>query len=380
MDKQRLLSVKVILYIFLSACTSGKTERYATVAKSETLEDAVILLENEKTSLALNLYGGAFTDFHLKAKPINPLSWKLSEEQMPKNNREGAPFRGHFLCLGRWGSPSEGEIAAGVPHNGEQSNSFWTVKENNVPLQIHIFNEAPLDGLTVERKVSISVSETIFKVEEVFENTNSLGRVSNVVQHPTLGPPFLSKQTRIFSNAGKGFLQKFSYPEPEKMAFDWPRVKIEKHNIDVDFSKSDHEYNGVATHIFTIADTVGWIAAFSPEHQLMLAYVWDTGEYPWLNVWHHSDGEKVLAKGLEFGTTGIGRPYKDLLENDTRFFGRNSFEYIDAGEKISKTYYCLLVEVPKNLVGVNSLEIKESKLHINYQTELKTQEISLLLP
>ena len=373
----RLFIIGLILYAL--SCGIRNADNFASVVEAPN-EDAVVLLENGTSSLAINLFGGAFTDFHLKDEPINPLSWKVLPEQMPKNNQEGAPFRGHFLCLGRWGSPSEGEIAAGIPHNGEQSNTFWTLKENDNALSIKLFNEAPLDGLTVSRQVHLSSESPVFKVVENFKNVNALGRVSNVVQHPTLGPPFLSSSTRVFSNAGKGFLQKLSYPEPEKHAFDWPNIDVPEENIQVDFSRSDHGFNGVATHIFDAQDTTGWIAAFSPEHRLIMGYVWDTREYPWLNVWHHEVDGVVKAKGLEFGTAGIGRPYKDLVMQDTRFFGHNSFEYIDAGEEISKSYYCFLMKVPSPKAIVDEIAVDKGNLEVTLETDGETTTTSLVLP
>src|SRR3546814_11782552 len=75
-------------------------------------------------SVALN--GGAVRDFHLKnGTSLNPLSFVMEPEDMPLNNRNGAPYQGHFLCLGRWGEPSDGERKAGVPNHGQAANLLW---------------------------------------------------------------------------------------------------------------------------------------------------------------------------------------------------------------------------------------------------------------
>ncbi len=369
----------IIMAIFIVMCSYKKTDYFVALSDSNE-EDVVILLENEQTSLAINLFGGAFIDFHLKDKPINPLSWELGLAQMPKNNQKGAPFRGHFLCLGRWGSPTDGEIKAGIPHNGEQSNTFWTLEEKKTPLHIKLYNDAPLDGLAVSREVTLSSDASVFSVVETFQNINSIGRINNVVQHPTLGPPFLSKKTRVFSNAHKGFLQKFSYPEPEKYSFEWPMVNIPAENISTDFSKSDHGFNGVTTHTFKEQDTIGWIVVFSPENKLMFGYVWHTSEYPWLNVWHHEENGKVKAKGLEFGTTGIGRSYEDLVMNDTRFYGQTSYEFIDAGESVSKQYYCFLMPTNSNDVEVQNIVLTHEELQVELLEKGKSTVNILLIP
>ncbi|MBC8032935.1 MAG: hypothetical protein H7Y03_02235, partial [Chitinophagaceae bacterium] len=54
-------------------------------------------LTNKRVSLKINIAGGAYTHFGFITESINPLSWKLSQKDMPVNNRNGAPFQGHFL-------------------------------------------------------------------------------------------------------------------------------------------------------------------------------------------------------------------------------------------------------------------------------------------
>ena len=66
-------------------------------------------IENESASLSINLDGGAIIDFQLKTTGINPLSFLYPNDLMPSNNKNGAAYQGHFLCLGRWGEPSSGE-------------------------------------------------------------------------------------------------------------------------------------------------------------------------------------------------------------------------------------------------------------------------------
>src|ERR1700755_3260544 len=86
-------------------------------------------LENSLCSLTVDSFGGAITNFHLKdEQQINPLSFAFTQEQMPENNKNGAPYQGHFLCLGRWGLPSEGEIKTGVPNHGEAANIHWEIQ------------------------------------------------------------------------------------------------------------------------------------------------------------------------------------------------------------------------------------------------------------
>lgn len=308
----------------------------------------IIEVSNGELTLQIERHGGHFTRLGLSGHTRNPLSWALSSEQMPPNNRGGAPFKGHFLCLGRWGSPSDGEIKSGIPHNGEPSNTWWTVEELS-PASVSMRNDAPLDGLEVERKVELIEGASVFVVTEVYTNTFSLGRVSNVVQHVTIGPPFLSKRTLINCNAGQGFNQKFSFPNPHSHQYHWP-LAITDAEIGqrLDLRLSDTEHNLVSTHIFPPGERYGWITAYDPESGLLMGYFWQLSDYPWINLWKHFENGEPAATGLEFGTTGIGRPYRELLETETRFHGVNSWEYIDAGESVQKTFAGFLVYIGKS--------------------------------
>jgi hypothetical protein len=326
--------------------------------------DSLILLKNNQLQVTINQYGGHFTGLELQSNPINPLTWGLSEEQMPANNQKGAPFQGHFLCLGRWGGPSEGEIAAGIPHNGEQSNSLWRI-ESLEDIEVQMKNDAPLDGLSVWRTVRLLDQQPAFLVKEVFANTHSLGRVSNVVQHVTIGPPFLSSETLFNTNAKKGFNQKFSYPDPHAYAYEWPFAIIDTtDNQTNDLRNNQVPDNFVSTHLFDPTDKYGWVSAYDPKSGNLLAYVWKLSEYPWINIWSHFENGKAHAKGLEFGTTGIGRPYASLLETDTRFHGINSWEYLDAGEEKEKTYLGLMINLGKGQANP-SLSITDTEISLN---------------
>lgn len=325
--------------------------------------DTLVSLENDLVRITISQFGGAISGFTNKKKGINPISWTLKSEQMPVNNQAGAPFRGHFLCIGRWGSPTAGEIAMGIPHNGDHNNRFWRIEkqeENYLKMTV----QAPGDHFHIEREIILEENSPVFHVSEKVYNNSTVGRISNMVQHPTLGPPFLNSRTLINTNAGQGFLQKLSYPDPSKFSYRWPEGIADSTGTSLDLRKSDGSVNYVSTHIFDDSVKYGWITAYSPEHSLVYGFIWETAEYPWLNVWHFSQDGSPLAKGLEFGTAGIGRSYQDLLATDTRFRGHNSFEYHDAGELKKKNYICFLILVDQDFENVSQLSINSGKLRL----------------
>ena len=329
-----------------------------------TNEDSILFLQNENCHLEIDLYGGAFVDFHLKTSTnnVNPFNWKLSKEQMPANNKKGAVFQGHFLCLGRWGQPSAGEMEAGIPHNGEPANSWWSVN-NSSDKQLQMSNMAPLDGFSVKRTVSLHEVHPVFKVEEKVKNELSIGRIYNIVQHPTIAPPFLDTATAVYSNAGAGFFQVNALPNPNTLSYQWPMASNDSLSRSIDLQATVN-INYVTTHVFSESENYGWVTAYSPTHRLLLGYLWPLADYPWLNVWNHFEDNRPVAKGLEFGTTGIGSGYENLLATNTRFNGHNSFEYIDAGETKQKMFICFMIPVPENKVSIAEITMENGILKV----------------
>lgn len=147
-------------------------------------------LSNDKLRIEVNLNNSSIKSVVQKANPaLNPLSWKVTKQQMPVNNRAGEPFMGHFLCTNRWGSPSSSEMAVGIPHNGEVNTVRWEVVKSSSSA-VSSQNVSLNEHLKVTRQIKLEANAEKFTVTESFENTSALDRVWNVVQHPTIGPPF----------------------------------------------------------------------------------------------------------------------------------------------------------------------------------------------
>ena len=133
---------------------------------------SLINLESNNSILTIDPFGGAITVFRLRNIDTNPLSFAFSTAQMPVNNKNGAPFKGHFLCLGRWGEPSAGEISAGLPNHGQFANILWDIEDNNRKNTLRMKAIAPLEGLSVERKIVLDKDSPVFAVKEIIKNIN----------------------------------------------------------------------------------------------------------------------------------------------------------------------------------------------------------------
>lgn len=337
-----------------------------------------LVLEGKVIQLVVDLGGGSFTDFHLRSQGLSPLQWGVTD-------RSTAPRpMGHFLCLDRWGQPSEAEQKNGMPFHGEAANVAWQVVQNPRQREGNVEAEMvatlPLAGLKVKRRLALSASGTFFTVREEVTNTNKLGRLFNMVQHPTIGPPFLDEHTVVDANARRGFMQGSPLPNPEEPAVYWPEGRQDGQPVNLRYLTDNPNPNVVS---YTIDEEYGWVTACNRARGLLIGYLWKTSEYPWFNAWRHVEKGKPLARGLEFGTTGLHQPFPILVAKG-RIFERPLYAYLDAGETTVKTYACFLVEIPRDYKGVASLTYTGKSLTLHEreagpERDLK-MEVSNLFP
>lgn len=325
-----------------------------------------MMLHNGSASVTADLFGGAITRFRLDKIDMNPLSFSFSPEEMPENNQPGAPYRGHFLCLGRWGPPSEGERLAGMPDHGQFANMLWqgyTVRDQSV---IRMQADSSLEELSIRREIILDEREAVYGVKEVVKNEYGRGRLYNMVQHPTLAFPFLDGDTLVNCNASYGFDQ-FRSGHPERRALQWPAGTDGK-GRPVDLRRPDKKYNSVFSFIVDRGSEYGWITAFNPRRRLLLGYLWRRSDYPWIHLWQHWEEDRIKYRGIEFGTAGIHQPFKKILETGVQLFGEKTVEYIDAGESVGRNYLSFLLEMAGDGGGVEQVKIDPESGHILIKT------------
>jgi hypothetical protein len=319
-----------------------------------------VVLESPAAKLVIDLGGGSIVDFHLGTEGLNPLHWISPADK----NAELRPMA-HFLCLDRWGQPSEGELRNGMPFHGEAARVRW--REFDAPertdgrIVAAIGATLPMAGLEVRRTLRLSETAAVFSVSEAVSNRNKLGRIYNMVQHATIGPPFLDETTVIDSNAQRGFAQSNPMPNPEQPETRWPEARKQGQLVDLRHLTSDPDPDVVS---FVVDGEFGWVTATSASKELLLGYMWRTADYPWLDIWRHVADGKPLARGLEFGTTGLHQPFK-VLTTKPSIFGRPTFTYLDAGEISTRSYAAFLVKVPRDFRGAESVLYSGSELVIH---------------
>jgi hypothetical protein len=318
-----------------------------------------IVLDGKVAQLIINKGGGAIVDFHFKDQGLNPLTW------VEKADKPGIQRQGHFLCLDRWGAASAAEERNGMPFHGEASLVEWQVTRQPEGRQDMIITEMtsvlPLAGLEVKRQVRLSEKNAFVSVREEVTNTRKLGRIYNMVQHPTIAPPFLDENTIVDANGRKGLMADRPLPNLEEPAVYWPQALKDGQPVNLRFLTDDPAPNVVS---YTLDDEYGWYTACNPAKGLLIAYIWKASEYPWLIAWRHVENGRPAARGLEFGTNGVPHPDSVLVAKG-KIFDRQTFQHLDAGQTVVKSYAAFLLKIPKDYRGVADIDVSNGRLTLH---------------
>lgn len=345
-----------------------------------------ISLNNENVEFEMTLEGSAITKFKLLDQSVNPLDWKLPLHRLPSTNLGSFPFQGHFLSLGTWGMPSPGEQNAGLKFYGEVNTEVWKIekelRKSASSQTVTTSVKSPIERLDVIRIVSLKNKSSVIEVSEKITNNLPIGRPYNILQHATMGGTFINQKTILNTNAGKGFYQngdytRNTYANLEDTSYQWPNATVPDGFIDLRLSNQVQK-SFVSTHVFPKNETHGWATLVNKEAKLLIGYIWDRDNYPWLNIWHQYEEGMVKGRAIEFATCGIWQSFEYMMANDSRFFGQNSFEFIDAGETKLKSYKMFIMPIANEFTAVKHVEISESGIGITLNNSGVLSEVILM--
>jgi hypothetical protein len=332
-----------------------------------------LVMENSAARVVVDLSGGSIADFRFRGSELNPLQWAT-----PAPGKTDITGFGHFLCLDRWGPPSQAEGAKGMPYHGEAAHVKWAVARDVTNstgvIEAEMTALLPKAGLSVRRIIRMSSQAPLFTVREEVRNENALGRIYNAVQHPTIAPPFLDESTVVDCNGRKGFAQGGNLPNPEEPSFVWPQA-LNKEGAAIDLRRLTNDPNPNVVS-YTIEDEYGWITATTAAKGLLIGYLWKTSDYPWVSLWRDVRDGKPAARGLEFGTTGLHQPFSILVKKG-RIWDRPLFAYLDAGETAARSYTAFLCKIPHDFAGVESIKVVNSRFVLREKRATPPREVTI---
>jgi hypothetical protein len=340
-------------------------------------------LDNDVLKLVMLQGGGHIASLTHSVKPkVNPLwqpiwkpidPWKYKTAMAKKyESKQLSSVCGHNLCLGSFGNPSPEEKQAGMECHGETGVVRWKlISKKSVKDKVSLTCgcELPVAQMKFVRTISADRFSNMIHVREEVKSTAKRDLPFTMSQHVTLGPPFLKKGVTIFDMPAT---KCHTYPNDlggrprlkGNTAFIWPDgpgAKGEEVNMRMIAAKY-RSSSDFSAHLMDRKKKDGWFSALNPEMGVLVAYVWNREDYPWVGNWEENFGRKdkpwagkSLTRGMEFANTPFPMSLRDQVDMG-KFHGLPTFRWLPAKGKIVTEYDVVMAPVIGKVKGVADIQ------------------------
>jgi hypothetical protein len=360
--------------LFLVGCSNAPVEtppESAAETNSEYLGLPAILLENGILELKILPTGGPFVDFVLKADPdkLSPLWAPLRAAKEAGQEPEFGSSVGHFVCVDGFGGTSEEERAAGLQNHGEAHRLPWTTvsqDKSGATTTLVQSVDLPIVQETLKRTVRLVDGENVVYVNSELTSRLGFDRPINWAEHATIGSPFLEPGVTVVDmSANRALTRPYKDPgSPERRhritsgeEFVWPMAptveggKVDLRAAPVELGAGDH-----TGHLMTVGGDKAWVTAHNPAKRLLLGYIYNTAEFPWMQTWENYPKEGMLARGMEFGTQPFDLSRRTVV-SDGKLFDTSLYQWLPAKSTFSTSFMMFLVETPEGFAGVSDVSV-----------------------
>ncbi len=329
-----------------------------------------ILMASEALEVVVLAGGGAFAAVTLTDDPerLNPMwdSLRADREQGRAERTTGAV--GHFICLDGFGQPSEHERAAGMEGHGEAHRLEWSTEFAGSADGAAVLRQSvtlPRVREVLRREVRLPADESVVYVRSSLTSLLDFDRPVNWAEHATIGSPFLERgvtvvdisanraMTRPRTEATRSGLahrliggKEFSWPMAPGRAgglLDLRAAPRESHSLD----HTGHRMDPEAEWAF--------VTALHPGKRLLLGYVFRASEFPWLQTWESYPRDRMMARGLEFGTQAFDLPRREVITQG-KIFDTLLYRWLPARSTINAGFLMFLTRTPEGFQGVDEID------------------------
>lgn len=290
-------------------------------------------------------------------------------------------YMGHLLNFPTFGTPSEAEVRQGLGTHGEALAVEWRQERAEAApsgVSLTYGAELPKTRYRVRRTLEIPARETVLYVEESVENLLPFDRPMHWVQHVTFGDPFVEPgKTFLDMSAGQGEVRGAAPWVPLRAGpLTWPNgVAPDGTPVDLRPMVGKSGYGLYAAYLMEQSRPLSYFTMYNENYRVLIGYVWITNDFPWIGDWQENRratqppwNGKVIARGMEFGTTPFGGPMRQVVE-EGRLYGVPVYRWIGGGERLSTRYLAFLAEIPPGFAGVADVRVDEGSIVV---TERKT--------
>lgn len=337
--------------------------------------------------------GGHICELRLKAagktnplwkptwKTIDPFTWDTRRHSRTYGALPEGPLlagiAGHSISFDFFGPPSPDEIAAGLSTHGEAPVVRWRrdPRPRNKQSTLVYRADLPQAQMHLQRTLTLDRDNPVVYCEETATNLTAFDRPISWNHHVTFGPPFLEPDVTLFdmpATRGRVCPATFSSnmalrPDAE---FNWPNAPTRDGGILSLRTSTKGKYGHYTAHLLDPALKAGFIAVSNPRLGLLVLYVFDRAEYPWVGNWEESYARqhvpwngREFCRGFEFSSTPFPIPRRETIANGP-LFGESTYKWVPARSSRSAKYIITLVDVPQGFAGVASVTVHSDSLTI----------------
>jgi hypothetical protein len=338
--------------------------------------------------------GGHISELILNSVgPFNPLwnpTWKTIDPMAydprkhsraygpPPEGRLLAGIAGHSISFDFFGPPSAEETAAGHSTHGEAPVRKWRRQsKTRTTRPVLIYGaDLPHAQLRLRRTISLDGDNPVIYCEETATNLGSFDRPISWNHHVTFGPPFLEPDVTLFdmpATHSKACPASFSsnmalQPDAE---FLWPNAPKKGGGAQNLRTSPRGKYGHYTAHLLNPALKNAYIAVSNPHLRLLVLYLFNRNDYPWVGNWEESYNRehapwkgREFCRGFEFSSTPFPIPRRQTVANGP-LFGESTYKWLPARSNATSKYMIVLVEIPQDFEGVSSIEINSSSFTLN---------------
>ena len=338
--------------------------------------------------LVLNSVGSVNPMWKPTWKTINPQAYSPKKHDKiygpPPEGRLLAGVAGHSISFDFFGPPSKEEIAAGHSTHGEAPAVKWRRQSRPEAPQTLIYKAAlPRAMMSVQRIITLDRKYPVVYCEETASNLSTFDRPISWNHHVTFGPPFLEADVTLFdmpatqSQVCPATFSREMCLQPDSL-FQWPDAPT-KQGGTVDLRRSAKgQYGHYTAHLLNPQIEHSFIAVSNPRLRLLVLYVFNRKDYPWVGNWEESYSRahepwkgREFCRGFEFSTTPFPIPRRETVANG-KLFGESTYIWLPANGQKRTRYMILMLEVSENFQGVAAVKIDSNSIIVH---ERSTQSI-----
>jgi hypothetical protein len=344
--------------------------------------------------LILNSAGAVNPLWRPTWKTIDPSSYTVRKHLRsygaPPEGKLLAGIAGHSISFDYFGPPSSEEIAAGHTTHGEAPVVRWRrqPKRGSPAGSLIYAANLPEAQMRLQRVIALDPEAPIIDVEETALNLGTFDRPFSWNHHVTFGPPFLESNVTLFdipATRSKVCPATFSTrmslrPDAE---FRWPNAPKKRGGFQNLRSSEKGQYGHYTAHLLDPTEKIGFIAVCNPNIGLLVVYLFNRNEYPWIGNWEESYNRvhspwkgHEFCRGFEFSTTPFPIPRRATITNGS-LFGESTYRWLPARSEARSKYRICLLQVPRAFEGVAAVKFDAGSVYVQEKTKSRVMHLRM---